>query len=506
VNAPARFDLEPGRPADVCLLIEGCYPHVAGGVSTWVDWLMRSQPERTFSVVSIVSGQEVRTSKYQPPANLIRFLELELQPRRRRGWPGGRRLTPAETEALVTAMTAFTRQGSLADLRRIMALIGGRHPIAIERLMDSQLNWALVCGMYRELMPHASFLAFHWAWRVLLGGLFATLTMPLPSARLYHAISTGYAGLLAARAAIETGRRTLVTEHGIYTNERRIEILMADWIIDQVDKGYALDDHRLDLRDLWIGTFESYARACYEACDGITTLYGDNQALQTGLGASPARLKVIPNGIDIESFGRLPRAGFSDPPTMALIGRVVPIKDVRCFIAAAAEVRKVIPRLRALVIGPLDEDAGYVASCRELVRDMELSETVTFTDRVKVHDWLPAIHVAVLTSLSEAQPLTLLECGAVGIPCVATDVGACREIIEGRADERPRLGAGGFVAGLVAPDEIAGYVVTLLRDPELRASMGERLQRRVRTYYASDMAREAYRSLYAGAPSAMAGS
>ena len=89
-------------------------------------------------------------------------------------------------------------------------------------------------------MPHESFLHFFWAWRALFGGLVATLSFPLPPARVYHTVSTGYAGLLAARAAVETGRPALITEHGIYTNERRIEILQADWIVDTVDKGFAI--------------------------------------------------------------------------------------------------------------------------------------------------------------------------------------------------------------------------------------------------------------------------
>ncbi len=38
--------------ADVCLIVEGCYPYVPGGVSAWIDWLMRSQPETRFSIVS----------------------------------------------------------------------------------------------------------------------------------------------------------------------------------------------------------------------------------------------------------------------------------------------------------------------------------------------------------------------------------------------------------------------------------------------------------------------
>ena len=153
-----------------------------------------------------------------------------------------------------------------AELARIIELLS---PLVKARrtgdLLNSDLAWKLVCDLYDRAMPHESFLHFFWAWRALFGGLVATLSFPLPPARVYHTVSTGYAGLLAARAAVETGRPALITEHGIYTHERRIEILQADWIVDTVDKGFAIHDPRRDLRDFWSAAFESYARACYQA-------------------------------------------------------------------------------------------------------------------------------------------------------------------------------------------------------------------------------------------------
>ena len=56
-----------------------------------------------------------------------------------------------------------------------------------------------------------------------------------------------------------------------------------------------------------------------------------------------------------------------------------------------------------------------------------------------------------LTSISEAQPLVILEAGAAGVPTVATDVGACREMIEGPQSEVPPLGPGGAIVGLLIP-------------------------------------------------------
>jgi polysaccharide biosynthesis protein PelF len=486
-----------GEKADVCLIVEGAYPYVAGGVSSWVDWLMRSQPDLSFSVVAISSGHEQLQPRYQSPPNQVAHHDLVLNSGPSRARRASRPERVRAAQLLVPVLSRFLSGGGSAELRELVGAVNAPgKEISLYDLVESREAFDAIRAMYAALMPQASFLQFYWAWRALCGGLFATLKLQLPDARIYHAISTGYAGLLAARAAVETGRPALVTEHGIYTNERRIEILMADWISDTVDKGLNLDDPRMDLRDLWIKAFESYARACYEACSQVTTLYRDNQGPQIALGAEPDRLKVIANGIDVERFAGLEIAGHSERPTMALIGRVVPIKDIRTFIAAAAAARREVPAIRALVMGPTEEDPAYAEECRQLIEELGLEDCVELTGAVRLAEWLPKVHVVVLTSLSEAQPLVLLEAGAAGIPCVATNVGACREIIEGAGDADDPLGHGGFITDLVSPEQVADRVCRLLRSSALRKEMGESLRRRVRRRYDSMTAQANYAALY----------
>ncbi len=106
---------------------------------------------------------------------------------------------------------------------------------------------------------------------------------------MYHTISTGFAGLLAARAAHQTGRPAFITEHGIYLLERQIEVMMAEWIGDQIDTGLQMERSVRDLRDLWVRAFTSYAEACYDACDPIVALYGENNAVQRAAAARRRR-------------------------------------------------------------------------------------------------------------------------------------------------------------------------------------------------------------------------
>lgn len=483
------------RHADVCIIVEGCYPYIAGGVSGWIDWLIRSQSATSFSIVSLWPAPSAHPPRYNMPANAVAYHPLYLQTF---GEPPTQSTRlPRGLATLSSALQQFMTVGGADALHTLrLAIDETEKDMPLARMFNSPVAWELVQGMYQGRMPYGSFLHYFWAWRALLGGLFATLEFPLPQASVYHTISTGYAGLLAARAAEETGRPTILTEHGIYTNERRIELLMAEWVADTIDKGHTLDDPRLDLRDMWIQAFEAYARTCYQTCDQIITLYEDNQNVQKVLGANASRCRVIANGIDVERFALLSPAGDDERPTMALIGRVVPIKDVKAYITTASILKERMPNLRAYVLGPLEEDPEYTAECRKLVADLGLGDCVEFTGAVNIVEYLPRIHVVVLTSLSESQPLTILEAGAAGIPFVATNVGSCREIIEGRSDEQPSLGPGGFVTPVVAPAATAEAVERLLRNHELRRAYGATLRQRVRATYTSERATKAYTDLY----------
>jgi glycosyltransferase involved in cell wall biosynthesis len=84
----------------------------------------------------------------------------------------------------------------------------------------------------------------------------------------------------------------------------------------------------------------------------------------------------------------------------------------------------------------------------------------------------PQLDVLLLTSLSEGQPLVILEAYAAGLPVVATDVGACRELIEGAEDSDRALGPSGIVTRVANPADTAAALVRMAKHPEQRAQMG----------------------------------
>ena len=354
----------------------------------------------------------------------------------------------------------------------------------------------MLVNLYRRSQSQSPFLEYFYTWRALIGGLYAVLLADLPPAWAYHAVSTGYAGTMLTRAVLETGRPGIVTEHGIYTNERRIEITMADWIYDTPYASFSVDDVPRNLKDMWKDVFGTYSLACYQAADEVLTIFSGNQKFQRSDGADPAKMRVIPNGVDVERFAAIERTGGTRRPTVALIGRVVPIKDVKTFIRACGLLQQQILELEALIMGPFGEDKDYADECRDYVHQLGLESTVTFTGKVNVFDYLGRIDVVVLTSISEGQPLVLLEAGAAGIPLVATDVGACREIIMGREDEAPALGPGGVVTTLTSPKATAEGMLRLLGDPAFYASCSGAIRERVRRYYDKAGMLDSYRHIY----------
>lgn len=476
--------------ADVCLIVEGAYPYVTGGVSSWVLDLLRAQPHLAFHIVALKPDDRPLPHRLPLTDNVVGLTEIGL------AVPAGRRaasLPRADAYAIGEACQALWQGGGMAALGRLIGLLGRLGgPIDPGALLGARAMFDTVITQYGHMTPAASFNHFFWTWRTLAGGLLSVLAPPLPRASVYHAVSTGYAGLLAARARIESGRPAMLTEHGLYLVERRIEIMMADWLAREVDTGLSLATGVRDLKDLWMDAFAGYATACYEASDPIIALYAANAEAQVKLGAAPARTRVIANGVDVARFERIRRR--PGPPTAALIGRVVPIKDVKGFLRAAALTRRTLPEARFMVIGPLDEDRAYAAECRALARSLDLDDAVEFTGRIAVETRLGEVDVVVLTSLSEAQPLVILEAGAAGIPAIAPDIGCCRDLIEGEAGAGELHG--GIVTPLADPVSTAAAMTALLGDAPARARAGAALKARIAARYRHDQMVGAYRDIY----------
>ena len=79
---------------------------------------------------------------------------------------------------------------------------------------------------------------------------------------------------------------------------------------------------------------------------------------------------------------------------------------------------------------------------------------------------------------------------------VATDVGACRELLQGRDRADRARGPSGLVTGMADPGATSEALLTLARDPGLRHEMGRVARERIRAHYQERDLVASYRDIY----------
>ncbi len=452
---------------NICVVLEGSYPFITGGVSSWVHQLIQNLPQFDFSLYTI-SPKADQEARYPRLDNVIAHQDIVLSEKHR----SKGRVDQARLHAEIEQIHQRFASGAVPAIDDLVKMIpqghylysaGASHPKA----------WQMVVTANQKSNPVYPFSDYFWAWQTAHNLMFTMLGVEPPKADLYHAISTGYAGLAAAVARIKNHKPLILTEHGLYHKEREMEIMRSKFF-----RGYQ--------RDMWTKVYNSLSRLTYRYSDTIVALFEYNRRKQIDLGAPTDRTIVIPNGIDLERFQaieREDREGFH----VGLVGRVVPIKDIKTFILACKVVSSRVPKARFYCIGPTDEDPAYYEDCKLLVRSFKLEEKFEFTGLQDVRDYYAFLDVLLLTSVREAQPLVILEAYAAGVPVVSTRVGNVGELLD--YDER-------FLASSKDAEKIAEGVVYLHDHPEEVKDLVARNRQKVQRFYDRRTVYATYGKLY----------
>ncbi|HET6203788.1 MAG TPA: glycosyltransferase [Planctomycetota bacterium] len=183
-------------------------------------------------------------------------------------------------------------------------------------------------------------------------------------------------------------------------------------------------------------------------------------------GFAADRTRVVPNGVppcDRRPRGEARAALGIGEGERALLwaGHFTAVKDPANLLLAFARIGVPAARLFLAGEGPLRPEAEALAR-REGIEE----RTVFLGLRRDLRDLYPAFDLFVLSSRSEGLPLAILEAMSAALPVVATDVGACAEVVEGSACGRT-VPAGD-------PAALAGAIRAVLEDAAGAASMGER--------------------------------
>ena len=454
----------------VGVVVEGTYPYVTGGVSTWLHVLMSNLSDIEFHIYHLKPDSKRREPKYNIPSNVTLIKEINIFSEVE--WKFRKKVPEKVVDDIFYLITMENDIVKIAKgLKDILANEAGKN---IYYLLSSKAFWNIITEVYRRFFKNRGFTEFYWMMRNLLTPFVNSFQFLPEKDDIYHSVTTGYASLTAMAGKFYYDSPLIITEHGIYHREREKEILSSKFIPEEYKK-------------MWIGFFKTISALAYQSCDFLTTLFKKNQIFQKELKADEKKMSIIPNGVDVEKFD-LPKEkheGF----VVGFVGRISKIKDVKTAIKAIKVAKEEIKDLKFLIIGPKDEEE-YYDECQMLVELMDLGDTVEFLGPQNVLEYYPRIDVLLLSSVSEGQPLVILEAMASGTPVVATDVGACREMVE---DE---LGRSGFI---VPPKDYIGIAKALIKlheDKELWKEFSRNGKKVVREKYRLDQMIKKYRELY----------
>ena len=511
---------------DIMLFSEGTFPYIRGGVSAWLAQLMQGLPQFSFGVCFIgaqdnIDGEPLKIS-YKFPQNL-KHLEVhymfqdENMPKveKRNGDKEG-------FESIKKLYKSFSKD-NFSMPKEIQDISFYNKKVKFEDFLYAKRSWKFIDETYSKNCPDIPFIDYFWTLRNIHKPIWimADIVQKLPKTKIFHAPSTGYAGFMATLASYNTNRPYILTEHGIYTRERKIDMFSADWIEFKKPSLLQQPEEYNYIKKMWVSFFDRIGRFCYERSNYTLSLFNGAKNIQISYGADESRCYVIPNGVDVAGLEatmvhRLP----TPKPIITLIGRVEPIKDIKTFIRAIKIASLSIPDIKGWIVGPVEEDMEYFEECQQMAVSLGLKEgkqrfkenkselsqeeLEAHPDKIKffgfsnIKEILPKSALQTLSSISEGMPLVILEGFAAGVPCVATDVGSCRDLIDGAIDDEDKaIGKAGAVVGIANPGALAKEYVKLL---SFENGQWKRAQeaglKRVRTYYEQSMFLKEYAAIY----------
>ena len=403
----------------ICLVLEGSYPYVHGGVSTWMHAYIQAMPWQEFSLWVIgAKAQDRGKFVYELPPNVKEVEEVFLDDALRLHGEQHPVLFTADER---TALRELVRLGR-PDWEVLYRLFQekGVHPLSFLQSRDFMELFTDICMKEYPYVAYAD--AFHTMRSMLLPVLYL-LTGRVPKADVYHAISTGYGGLLAFRVS------------SLFYNARRTQIEM---------------------------------------------------------GCNAEKCIVIPNGVQYERFCNIPLKQEDGWVDIGAVVRLAPIKDVKTMIYAFFELASRVPNVRLHIMGGVD-DEDYAKECYALVEELQLKNLI-FTGRVDVVQYMQKLDFTILTSISEGQPLSVLESMAACRPCVTTEVGCCRELLEGAPGDT--FGIAGYCVPPMYRQGLADAMEKMCASRARREEMGRIGQRRVDAYFHHEQMLANYRKMY----------
>ena len=234
-------------------------------------------------------------------------------------------------------------------------------------------------------------------------------------------------------------------------------------------------------------------RALARITTRIVAITSGQKADLVSLGIAPSsKIVEIPLGLDLDQFRELPARDDAvaalglprDGRYVAIVARLVPIKDIPTFLRALSRVAESLQDVRGLVVG----DGPERAAVEGVARDLGLGDRCRFLGwRADLPNVYAASEVVALSSLNEGSPVSVIEAMGAGRAVVATAVGGVPDLVRE---------ATGILVGAGDHRALGDAIVALLADPERRAELGRNGRDVALRQYGSDRLVEDVDRLY----------
>ncbi len=266
----------------------------------------------------------------------------------------------------------------------------------------------------------------------------------------------GY-GLLAIERQL--GIPVIATIHHPITVDRRLEI-------DAAEGWYK----KLTLRR-WYSFTTMQTRVASRLERVITVSENSFKDISAEHEVDPARMAIVPVGVDIELFTPLPEVQVVPGRLVTTASADVTMKGLKYLLEAVAKVRTERPDVHLVVIGRRKPGGASDAAIKALGLEDHV-EFVTDVPERRIIELYSEAEMAVVPSLYEGFSLPAIEAMACGAPLVGTTGGAVPEVI----------GKDGDTAMVVPPGDseaLAAKIRWALEQPDLRATIGARGRQRI---------------------------
>ena len=252
------------------------------------------------------------------------------------------------------------------------------------------------------------------------------------------------------------GPPVVTTIHHPITIDRRTDLVAAPgWM------------RRLSLRR-WYGFLTMQGRVARRLPKILTVSQSSARDIAREFGVDPARVEVIPLGVDLEVF-RPPDLPRVPGRVVAMASADTPMKGISTLLEAFAKL--LADRDLELVLVTVPTPGGVTET---LVEQLSIADSVRFVNGItdlELAELIGSAEIACVPSLYEGFSLPAVEAMACGTPLVVSRGGAIPEVV----------GDDGLCAELFTPGEVGELTAALgalFDDPRRREAMGRAGRRR----------------------------